>query len=189
MLKDSRAQLEVITIRMLSLKTTMLMALTRPSCAADLCSLDIQTRSYVAKGMIFRATHLYKQSRPSKLLTDFFFPAFQEDSIICPVATLKAYEDRTLQFRKDDSDVFKSKLFLSWIGKHDPVSSSIIVRWLKTCTLEAGIDINIFKPHSVRGAACSKAAGVGVTTKDILDAADWSCEGTFQRFYNRQKRT
>ena len=28
-------------------------------------------------------------------------------------------------------------------------------------------------------------SGVGVTTKDILDAADWSSEGTFQRFYNR----
>ena len=54
--------------------------------------------------------------------------------------------------------------------------------------LEAGIDINIFKPHSVRGATCSKAAGMGVTTKDILDAADWSSEGTFQCFYNRQNK-
>ena len=55
--------------------------------------------------------------------------------------------------------------------------------------LEAGIDINIFKPHFIRGVTCSKTAGVGVTTKDILDAADWSSEGTFQRFYNRQTRT
>ena len=50
---------------------------------------------------------------------------------------------------------------------------------------EAGIDISIFKVHSVRGASCSSAAGAGVTTKDILDAADWSSEGTFQRFYCR----
>ena len=54
--------------------------------------------------------------------------------------------------------------------------------------LEAGIDINIFKRHSVRGATCSKAAGMGVNTKDILDAADWPSEGTFQRFYNRQNK-
>ena len=117
-----------------------------------------------------------------------FFSAFQEDVNICPVATLRAYEDRTSQFRNDDSDVFKSKLFLSWIGKHEPVSGSTIARRLKTCMLEAGIDINIFKPHSVRGATCSKAAGVGVTTEDILDAADWSSEGTFQCFYNRQNK-
>ena len=44
---------------------------------------------------------------------------------------------------------------------------------------EAGIDISIFKAHSVRGAASSMAAGAGVTSKDILDAADWSSDGTF----------
>ena len=114
---------------MLTLKTTMLMALTRPSHTADLCSLDIQARSFVAKGMIFRATHLSKQSRSSRPLSDFFFPAFQEDLNICPVATLRAYEDRTSQFRNDDSGVFKSKLLLSWIGKHEAVSSSTIARW------------------------------------------------------------
>ena len=173
---------------MLTLKTMMLMALTRPSRAADLCSLDIQARSYVTNGVIFRATHLSKQSRASKPLADFFFPAFQEDVNVCPVSTLRVYEDRTLQFRNDGTGEMKSKLFLSWIGKHSPVSSSTIARWLKTCMLGAGIDINAFKPHSVRGATCSKAAGVGVTTKDILDAADWSSEGTFQRFYHRQDK-
>ena len=47
---------------------------------------------------------------------------------------------------------------------------------------KAGIDISIFKAHSIRGASCSSAAGAGVTTKDILDAADWSSEGTFNDF-------
>ena len=50
---------------------------------------------------------------------------------------------------------------------------------------DAGIDISIFKSHSVRGTACSKAAGVGDTTKQIQEAADWSLEGTFQKFYYR----
>ena len=43
--------------------------------------------------------------------------------------------------------------------------------------------------HSVRGASCSTALGAGVTTKDILDAADWSSEGTFQRFIVESLRT
>jgi len=51
---------------------------------------------------------------------------------------------------------------------------------------EADIDISIFKAHYIRGASCSTAVGVKVTTKDILDAADWSSEGTFQRFYCRE---
>jgi len=50
---------------------------------------------------------------------------------------------------------------------------------------EAGIDTSILKAHSIRGAARSTAAVAGVT-QDILDAADWSSEGTFQCFYCRE---
>ena len=80
----------------------------------------------------------------------------------------------------------KTTLFLSWIGKHNPVTSSTIARWLKSTMSETGIDVGIFKLHSVRGVTCSKAAGAGVTTKQILEAADWSSERTFQWFYHRK---
>ena len=52
--------------------------------------------------------------------------------------------------------------------------------------VEAGIDNSNFRAHSVREAACSKTAGTGVTTKKILEAVDWSSEGTFQQFYHRR---
>jgi len=107
------------------------------------------------------------------------FLAFQEDTTICLVTVLKAYEVRTDQFRHSSSREFKSKLFLPWIGQHNPVTISTIARWLRTCMTEAGIDISIFKPHSIREATSSKAAGVGVTVKIILDEADWLYEGTF----------
>ena len=42
----------------------------------------------------------------------------------------------------------RHQLFLSYVGQHTPVSSSIIARWLKTFMAEAGIDISIFKAHS-----------------------------------------
>ena len=74
----------------------------------------------------------------------------------------------------------KSLLFLSWIGKHDPVTSSTIARWLKTCLTEAGNGTSIFKVHSVRGASSSTA---GVTTADVLNAADWSSATTFQKLH------
>ena len=136
--------------------------------------------------LTFRPAHLAKQSRSSKHLSDFFFPLFKDDPIICPVITLRAYEERTKEFRDLQSPNPKTTLFLSWIGKHNPVTSSTIARWLKLTMSEAGIDVGIFKSHSVRGATCSKAAGAGVTTKQILEAADWSSEGTFQRFYHRK---
>ena len=67
------------------------------------------------------------------------------------------------------------------------MSSSTIGRWLRTCLLETGIDTSVFKAHSVRGTSCSTAAWSGVTISDILKAADWSSEGTFQTFYHRNK--
>ena len=88
-------------------------------------------------------------------------------------------------FRELQSLKPKTRLFLSWIGEHNPVTSSSIARWLKQTMKDAGIDISIFKLHSVQGAACSKAAGAGVTTTQILEAADWSSEGTFQKFCHR----
>ena len=36
---------------------------------------------------------------------------------------------------------------------------------------------------SVRSASTSTAASAGVTTNDILDAADWSSDSVFQKFY------
>ena len=46
----------------------------------------------------------------------------------------------------------KTKLLLSWIGQHNPVTSSTIARWLKSIM---SVDISIFKSHSVQGATCS----------------------------------
>ena len=81
--------------------------------------------------------------------------------------------------RKQENLVF---LILE-VEKYDPVTSSTIARWLKTCLTEAGINTDIFKVHSVRGASSSTAVSAGVTTADILKAADWSSAGTFQKFY------
>ena len=80
-----------LSLKQLTLKTTMLLALTRPSRSADLAKLDIQWMSYQTAGVTFRPAHLAKQSRPSKHMVDFFFPLFKEDTTICPVVTLRAY--------------------------------------------------------------------------------------------------
>ena len=68
------------------------------------------------------------------------------------------------------------------------MTSSTIARWLKTCLSEAGINTEIFKAHSVRGASSSTTAAAGVTTSDILQVADWSSVSTFQKFYLRYSK-
>ena len=49
----------------------------------------------------------------------------------------------------------------------------------------AGIDISIFTAHSTRSASASAAADSGITSSDILKAADWSTESVFRKFYYR----
>ena len=96
---------------------------------------------------------------------------------------LKDYEKRTTDKRGDSV-----KLFLATIKPHKPVTSSTIARWIKNLLGKAGVNTEIFKAHSVRGASTSAAAMAGITTEDILKAADWSNETVFPKFYYKPTR-
>jgi len=67
--------------------------------------------------------------------------------------------------------------------------SSTLARWHKTLLEKAGIDTSFFKAHSTRSAATSAASNAGITTADILKAADWSSESVFTKFYYRPLRS
>ena len=128
--------------------------------------------------MEFLPKNLAKQARRGRPVVTFFFPSFSEDPLLCPVRTLKSYESATGSLRGE-----QSRLFISFIKPHKPVSSSSIARWLKAVLELAGIDTSIFKSHSTRGASASAAARMGITTNEILKAADWNSESVFQKFY------
>ena len=167
-----------LSLKLLTLKTVMLLALTRPSRSADLSQLDLSSRRYKPDGVEFLPKHLAKQSRRGRPIASFFFPSFSEEALLCPVQTLKSYESATGSLRGEES-----RLFIAIIKPHKPVSSSTIARWLKLSIELAGIDTAIFKPHSTRGASASAAANMGITTNEILKAANWSSESVFQKFY------
>ena len=95
--------------------------------------------------------------------------------------TLRQYVDVTSSLRPEGT----TKLFVSIVKPHNPVSSSIIAWWLKDTLQQAGIDAGIFGARSVRGASSSAIAAAGVTTNDILKVADWSSESVFRNFYYR----
>ena len=175
-----------LSLQDLTIKTVMLLALTRPCRGADLAELDLNNRSYVPEGVVFQPSHLSKQSRPSHNNISFFFPRFMEDKCLCPVETLKAYERKTTPFRNNAGE---NRVFRSFIGKHGPVTSSTIARWIKTCLQKAGVDTAKFKAHSTRAAAATKAAMSGLTVDEIMKAADWSSEGVFQKFYYRPQHS
>ena len=74
-----------------------LLALTRPARSGDLSKLDIFACSFTEVGIIFKAQHLSKQSRPLKPLADLdtqrirLFAQWQH--------CMLAYEARTRGFR------------------------------------------------------------------------------------------
>ena len=49
----------------------------------------------------------------------------------------------------------------------------------------AGVDTHVFKPHSTRAAATSKATAACVSVHDILQTAGWSSSRCFDLFYNK----
>ena len=103
-----------LSLKFLSLKLVMLLALTRPTRSRDLSSLDLRCLKLLPDGIQFYPSELAKQSRPSKSVAPFIFPAFPSDNKLCPKVTLLLYISRTESYRGNGSDR-KSKLLLSYI--------------------------------------------------------------------------
>ena len=133
-----------LSLQDLTMKTTMLLALTRPCRGADLAELDLNHRFFVPEGVVFTPVHLSKQSRPSHSNVRFSFPAYKDDKNLYPVETLKVYERKNQHFREN-------YLLRSFIGKHGSVKSSTVARWIKFCLQKAGIDTSKFQAHSKSG--------------------------------------
>ena len=130
----------------------MLLALTRPSRSADLARLSLAGFKTTPEGAVFVPAALAKQSTANKAIKDFFFPRFTENVRLCPVHSLTLYIERTRQLRGTST-----QLFIAIIKPHLPVTTSTVARWLKQVIGDSGIDTNVFKAHSVRGATTSAA--------------------------------
>ena len=73
---------ETLSLHLLTLKSVVLLALTRPARSVDLSKLDIRARSFTAAGVTFKALYLSKQRRASS-----FIQHFPKEEVICPVTT------------------------------------------------------------------------------------------------------
>ena len=185
---ESLGESDSLSLQILTWKLAMILALTRPSRSADLVMLDLRYCRHTPEGVVFQEASLAKQSRHGKPRTQFFFPAFPSNGRLCPQLTLWSYERKTELFRTGGSEE-QNRLFLVVVRPHKPVCSSTLARWLRSLLDKAGIDMAIFKAHSTRNAAASAAANAGITTGDILKAADWSSKTVFTKFFYKPLRS
>ena len=129
------------SLKQLTLKIVFLLAITRLSRSADLSQLDLSRMKLCNNGVSFLPSTLAEQSRQGKVIEEFFFPSFPENPMLCAVATLTTYQNKTWLIRGDETKLFV--FFISFFIKpHNAVTSSTIARWLKTTLEQSGIDGN-----------------------------------------------
>ena len=171
-----------LSFQQLTHKLAMLMALANADRCSDLAALDIRYHSAQGNGEKFVIPGLTKSRRKGPPLESFYV-SYPEEPILCPVRTLHSYIQRSKDLRKPTSS--SNPLFISVRKPHKPVKPATIGHWIRSVMKAAGIDTQIFSAHSTRGAATSKAKAAGVSSAEILKAANWSSISTFCRFYHR----
>ena len=173
----SKGNIAALSLKDLTFRLVMLLALANADRASDLWALDVKFLSMTSEGASFRLASLTKTARPDKPITSCYSPL--PDASLCPVRTLQQYLTRTVNWRESAG---KSNLFLSLNKPHHPVTSATIARWLKQVLREAGVAEN-FSAHSTRATAVSVAFDKGVPISDIMKTADWSSDSVFKKYY------
>lgn len=170
--------LEEISLKQLTLKTVMLLALLSGQRVQTLSLLSIDHMTSSQDSVEFEITKLLKQSRPGKHLSCISFCSYPEQNI-CIVRHVQKYIEITSKLRQ--SDIF----LISFQKPYKPVSTETLSRWIKIVLKASGIDTVKYGAHSTTSAATSAAAANGLQIDVILEKVGWSSAETFAKFYNK----
>ena len=181
-LKDQEP-VETLDLKELTPKLAMLMALVSAARSHELCCLDINFMQDHGHKIVFAINKLTKSRRQGRPHQNLIFSVYDNNEDLDVVRCLRQYLKITKKLRQTEAQ--KQQLFLACVKPHNPIVPCTIARWLKAVMEKAGIDIGKYKAHSVRGAVTSKANKLGLSTKQIMDRANWAKARTFFRFYNR----
>ena len=124
-----------------------------------------------------------KQSKPGRSTSELVMKlnAYPHDCNLCVVNACSVYLERTKLLRGSES-----RLFITHQKPHKKASRDTIRRWIQQLIIKAGIDINVYKPRSVRLAAASKAKAANASLVEIMQTAGWSSAATFAKFYDQE---
>eukprot|EP00111_Clytia_hemisphaerica_P017611 TCONS_00052109-protein len=165
---------------MLTLKLTMLLALTSASRAHEIKYLNKDYMLRMDEKFVFRFGDVTKTAKPGKMKPAVEFKRFPYDSDLCVHSFLDLYFSKRESWGKGDG-----QMMVSYKSPHDPVSTSTISRWIVDILKLSGVDVSKFKGHSTRAATTSKALSLGISTKEILERGNWTRVSTFQKFYSK----
>ena len=174
-----------ISLKHLTLKSVFLTAISTFRQCSELQALRIDEgfMSILPEGIIFVREGLSKQDRPVHVGKQIFIPCFKKNIKLDPKRVVQTYIKRTNQLRNGEN-----KLFLSFNKPHKVVSSQTISSWIVIVIRQAydnQTDLKV-KAHSTRAIVPSWALCKGASLSSVLEAADWSSDVTFKKFYYRQ---
>ena len=132
-----------------------------------------------AEFTVVQLTKTRKPGPPRKVL----YPKFDSNREICPVTVLHLYIEKTAgQVASLGSP---KPVFVTSRKPFRRARAGTIGHWIKDLLNTAGVNTEVFSAHSTRSASTSYAASKGVPINDILKAANWSSETTFEQYYHR----
>ena len=164
----------------LTLKLTMMLALTATSRFSEISYLNISFKVKTEEKYIFSFNKLTKVCRRSKSQPTLSFHEFEQDKSLCVVSLLDTYIERSKAWRQDQQ---KGQLLLSFVKPHNEVVKSTISGWIKEVLKQSEINVEHFKAHSTRSASSSKVQMSGLPVEQILKRGNWSSKSTWQKFY------
>lgn len=181
-----------ISLKFLTWKTVFLTAISTFRRCSDIQALrtDIGFMSILPEGIIFVRDGLSKQDRPSHSGKKIFVPCFVKNTKLDPKRAVQIYMKRTAEIRGNSDEGRQFQLFLSINKPHKAVSRQTISSWIVNVIKLAYSDTEInVRAHSTRAIGPSWALFKGASISSILDAADWSSDVTFKKYYYREMHT
>ena len=191
-----------VPLKVLSVKTALLLALSSAKRVGDLCALSVSESCMAIAGDASRATLRPNAAFVPKVVTStyrsrvitlegFSLPPHlteEEERLhcLCPVRALACYVERTKGLRRS------TQLFVCYgqgaLGQ--ALSSQRLSHWLCDCITSAyesagGVAPEGLRAHSTRGLAASTALLRGVCVQDICTAASWASPSSFVQAYLR----
>ena len=190
--------LESVSLKVLSLKTVLLLALATAKRVSDIQALSVSPEllRFTDDGRVLLKPHhgfMPKNRVVAQLpveLSAFHPPPFvsAEDErlhCLCPVRALRLY------CRETQASRATNQLFVSYGGgvRRKAVARASLSRWIVDAIKLAYTSSDTPVPeglraHSTRGVASSWAVSRGASLQEICTAANWSSPSTFATFYS-----
>ena len=188
-----------LSVKELTLKTVFLLALASGKRRSELHALSAEVRWVEGDTDGVELAPVPAFVSKTQVSTDglgalkpFVVPALQseeeKDRLLCPVATLAKYLERTAKFRSPS----QKRLIISHRqGAIKDITQQTLSCYMKEAILLAYQDPSVEKshsqvnpkPHSIRHVATSLNALKGFKLDDVLRAGAWANPNTFLRFY------